>query len=275
MKHTNAFLLFFILSFVHSNVASSNNDQLLFVNIFSILPTNTTIKADSKRTTINGEQLPTDPKYDIYIVEIDDLKSNDLRTNVPILSLYITGIIRTSVHKSDWKYKNDVKHIIGYLSDDLSREEKTLLLNLEEKKIIIYAERVNNSKLAFQIYKYYPYTTKNIQTVIRAKKKVEHATYETYSPIIFIVLLLFPLLKFAFCFAPQFKKGSVMDQFVMVLPYLLVLEFGLYMIYEDIMPAVYNIRIDLMLIYPALFFSTIITIYLIYKQSNKYPVAKN
>lgn len=225
--------------------------------------------------TINGEYLPTDPKYDIYIVEVDNLKMDDLRTNVPIASLNITEIIRTSVHKSDWQYKNDVKHIIGYLGDDLSPEEKTQLLNLEGKKIIIYAERLKNtSELAFQIYKYYPYTIKNIQTVIRVKKAVTHANYETYSPIIFLVLLLFPLLKFAFCFAPRFKKGSLKDQFVKILPYLLVLEFGLYLIYESIMPSEYNIRIDLMIIYPALFCSTIFSILLIYKQSKKEVITK-
>jgi hypothetical protein len=115
--------------------------------------------------TINGEYLPTDPKYDIYIVEVDNLKLNDPKIKAPSASLDVFEVIRTNVDRSECQNEMGIKHIIGYWSRDLSKDKKSQLLNLEGGEIIIYGERVKNtSEITFLIYKHYPYTIKNIQT---------------------------------------------------------------------------------------------------------------
>jgi len=235
--------------------------------------------ADSEQMKINNENIPKDNKFDILIVEVNNINMNDPNMNAPSASLNVTEIIRTNIDKSYWDklyrnsgYKNSI--IIGYWGRDLSQDKKSQLLNLEGKKIIIFGERVKNtSELTFLIYKYYPYTIKNSEIVSKVINPVSRI-YETFSPIIFLVLLLFPLLKIAFYLAPPVKKGNVIEQFVKVLPYLLVLEFVLYLIYENSIPEEYNIRIDLMLIYPALFCSTIFSILLVHRQSKKEAITK-
>lgn len=236
--------------------------------------------AKSEDTTINGDPIPTDPKFEIHIVEVENLKSDNPKINTPSARLKVKEIIRTNIDKSYWDklfrnsgYKNTI--IIGNWVNDLGHIDNSQLLNLEGQKIIIYAQRVeDNGDFTFQIYKYFPYSAENRKAILNVLNPVSRI-YKTFSPIIFLVLLLFAGLKVSFYFAPSFKKGTLKEQFVMVLPYLLILEFVLYLIYENSMPEEYNIRLDLMFIYPILLCSTIFSILLVHRQSKKEPETNN
>jgi len=110
MRYINTILIILFLLFIHSLVAIS------------------------EQMTINGEYLPTDNKFDILIVEV-----NNINMNAASASLNVTEIIRTNIDKSYWDklyrnsgYKNSI--IIGYWSRDLRQDKKSQLLNLEGKK---------------------------------------------------------------------------------------------------------------------------------------------
>ncbi len=246
MRYINTILIILLSSFIYSSVAIA------------------------KEKDISKEFLLSRPSFDIYIVEVNNIKLKDSNHDYPIARLNIVERIRGKINLMNIFNRGDKNFFNGYWNRANLPENKLELLNLERKKIIIFGVIATNTKEpTFMVYHHYPYSIKNREIVLNKAANVSILTGLIFG-FLFIVLLL----KIVNYFDTQVKKGYIREQFFKVLPYLLPLELLLYGYYHYETSKHYDIRIDLLFVIPA-FFATIIFSALIQsRNSNKESISK-
>jgi len=166
---------------------------------------------------------------------------------------------------------DNINNLIGSWQKFPPKKIDFSLLELVGKKIIIFGVIATNTKEpTLIVYTYYPYSVENREIVL---EKMVSRSFENTLSLIFNFIIIISFIKFLsyIFYRWTYKKFAIFK----ILPYLIPLELLLYGYYEIIMPPEYNIRIDLLLIFPALLCSIIFSFLLVLKQSKKELVKKN
>lgn len=227
-------------------------------------------EATTNEKDISKEFLLSRPMFDIYIVEVKNLKLKDSTHDYPIARLDIVERMRGKIDITKIFNQSNNNYFNGYWNRAHLPENKSELLELEGQKIIIFGVKAKNTKEpTFMVYDHYPYSIKNREIVLNKAVNVSVLT-----GLIFGFLFILLIIKIVFYFDPEVKKGHLREKFVKVLPYLLPLELLLYGYYHFETSKHYDIRIDLMFLIPAFFATIILSALMLSKNSDKESISK-